>query len=148
MPTIPQDKHPLHNSKHWNCGFSLITLGGEAYMERVNEDVRDISGLLADETTQQILIETSDDPMSADELSDACNVSPQTVYRRLERLQEYDMVTEAVELDDDGHHHKVYTATLDRVTITLTSDGFSVDLGLRERMAARFTEFVSEVRDR
>ena len=117
-------------------------------MERVNEDVRDISGLLADETTQQILIETNDEPMSAEELSDVCGVSPQTVYRRLERLQEYDLVTEAVKLDDDGHHYKVYTATLDRVTIKLTSDGLSVDLGLRERMAARFTEFVSEVRDR
>jgi predicted transcriptional regulator len=117
-------------------------------MERVNEDVREISGLLADETTQRILIETNDEPMSADELSDTCGVSPQTVYRRLERLQEYDMVTEAVEMDDDGHHHKVYTATLDRVTIKLTSDGFRFDLSLRERMAARFTQFVSEVRDR
>jgi predicted transcriptional regulator len=148
MPTNPQDKHPLHNSKHWNCGLPLITLGGEADMERVNEDVRDISGLLADETTQQILIETTDGPMSADELSDVCGVSPQTVYRRLEQLQEYDMVTEAVEPDDDGHHHKVYTATLDRVTITLTSEGFKFELSLRERMAARFTQFVSEVRDR
>jgi predicted transcriptional regulator len=117
-------------------------------MDRVNEDVREISDLLADETTQRILIETNEESMSADELSDACGVSPQTVYRRLERLQEYDLVTEAVELDDDGHHHKVYTATLDRVTITLTADGFSVDLGLRERMAARFTQFVTEVRDR
>jgi len=117
-------------------------------MERVNEDVREISGLLADETTQRILIETTDEPMSADELSDACGVSPQTVYRRLESLQEYNMVTEDVEIDDDGHHHKVYTATLDQVTIKLTPDGFRFDLSLRERMAARFTQFVTEVRDR
>jgi predicted transcriptional regulator len=117
-------------------------------MERVNEDVRDISGLLADETTQEILIEIKDGPMSADELSEACGVSPQTVYRRLDRLEDYDMVSEAVELDDDGHHHKVYTATLDRVTISLTSEGFTFDISLQERMAARFTQFVSEVRDR
>lgn len=117
-------------------------------MEQVNEDVREISGLLADETTQQILIEATEEPMSAEELSDACGVSPQTVYRRLERLQEYDLVAETVEIDDDGHHHKEYTTTLDQVTITLTSDGFTFDLSLRERMAARFTQFVSEVRDR
>jgi len=117
-------------------------------MERVNEDVREISGLLADETIQRILIETNDEPMSADKLSEICGVSPQTVYRRLERLQEYDMVTEAVEIDDDGHHHKVYTATLDRVTIKLTSDGFKFELSLRQRIATRFTQFVDEVRDR
>jgi len=117
-------------------------------MERVNEEVRAISGLLADETTQRILVETTDRPMSADELSDACDVSPQTVYRRLEELQQHDMITEAVEIDDDGHHHSVYTATLDQVTIELTADGFRFELSLRERMAARFTQFVNEVRDR
>ncbi|WP_244605527.1 ArsR/SmtB family transcription factor [Halorussus marinus] len=117
-------------------------------MERVNEDVREISGLLADDITQRILVETTEQPMSANELSDACDVSPQTVYRRLERLQEYELVTEAVALDDDGHHHKVYTATLDQVTIKLTADGFEFDLSLRQRMAARFRQFVTEVRDR
>ena len=117
-------------------------------MEQVDEDVREIGALLADETTQQILIETTTEPMSADELSDACDVSPQTVYRRLEDLIEYDMVTEDLELDDDGHHYKVYTATLDRVVIELTSDGFTLTLSVRERMAVRFTQFVNEVRDR
>ena len=117
-------------------------------MKRVDEDVREIGALLADETTQQILIETTTEPMSADELSDACDISPQTVYRRLEDLIEYDMVTDDLKIDDDGHHYKVYTATLDRVTIELTADGFTVDLSLRERMAARFTQFVDEVRDR
>jgi len=67
-------------------------------MEQVDEDVREIGALLADETTQQILIETTTEPMSADGLSDACDVSPQTVYRRLEDLIEYDMVTEDLEL--------------------------------------------------
>jgi predicted ArsR family transcriptional regulator len=117
-------------------------------MERVDEDVREISALLADETTQQMLIETTTKPMSADELSDACGVSPQTVYRRLEDLKAYEMVEEEVKIDDDGHHYKVYAATLDRVVIKLTSDGFSIDLSLRQRMAARFTQFVDEVRDR
>lgn len=117
-------------------------------MEQVDKDVREIGTLLADETTQQILIETTTDPMSANELSDACGVSPQTIYRRLEDLNEYDMITEDVKIDDSGHHYKVYTATLDSVVIKLTSEGFTLDLSLRERMAARFTQFVDEVRDR
>lgn len=129
-------------------GGRLSYQPGKYRMERVNEDVRGISALLADETTQQMLIETTTKPMSADELSDACGVSPQTVYRRLEDLKAYDMVEEEVKIGDDGHHYKVYAATLDRVVIKLTSDGFSIDLSLRQRMAARFTQFVDEVRDR
>lgn len=117
-------------------------------MKQVDENVREIGALLADETTQQILIETTTEPMSANELSDACDVSPQTIYRRLENLNEYDMIAEEVKLGDSGHHYKVYTATLDSVVIKLTSEGFDLDLSLRERMAARFTQFIDEVRNR
>ncbi|MFC6725266.1 ArsR/SmtB family transcription factor [Halobium palmae] len=117
-------------------------------MERVDKDVREIGALLADETAQRILIETTTEPMSADELSDACDVSPQTVYRRLEDLKEHDMITEDVRIDDGGHHYKVYTATVDRVVVELTPEGFTLDLSLRERMTTRFTRFVDEVRDR
>lgn len=113
-----------------------------------DEDVRSIASLLADECTQRILLETTDEPMSAEELSDICEVSPQTVYRRLEDLTEHDLVEERVEPDSEGHHYKVYTATLDRVVVDLTSDGFELNLSRRDRMADRFTQFVEEVRDR
>ncbi|RBI59528.1 transcriptional regulator [halophilic archaeon] len=113
-----------------------------------NDEVRSIASLLADECTQTILIETVTDPMSAEELSDVCDVSPQTVYRRLDDLAEYNLIEEDLRPDAEGHHYKVYTATLDRVVIDLTSDGFELSLSCRNRMADRFIQFVDEVRDR
>lgn len=117
-------------------------------MDRDDEEIRSIASLLADECTQTILIETATEPMSAEELSEVCEVSPQTVYRRLDDLAEHDLIEEDLQPDAEGHHYKVYTATLDRVVVDLTSDGFELNLSRRNRMADRFTQFVDEVRDR
>lgn len=117
-------------------------------MESENEDVREIAALLADDCAQTILIETATEPMSANELSKVCEMSPQTVYRRLEALADQNLVNERLQPDSEGNHYKVYTATLDRVVIKLSSDGLELNLSRRDRMVDRFTRFVDEVRDR
>lgn len=117
-------------------------------MDTDDEEVRSIASLLADECTQTILIETATEPMSAKELSEVCEASPQTVYRRLDDLAEHDLIEAELQPDAEGHHYKVYTATLDRVVVDLTTDGFELSLSRRDRMADRFTQFVDEVRDR
>ena len=55
-------------------------------MDGADDEVREIASLLADDCAQTILIETANEPMSADELSEVCDVSPQTIYRRLDDL--------------------------------------------------------------
>jgi DNA-binding transcriptional ArsR family regulator len=111
------------------------------------EKVSSIIDVVGDEHSQMILEETIKEPMSAEELSEICGVSPQTVYRRLEELNEHDLVEEEVKLDDDGHHYRIYRATMDSVTLELNDDGLEVEVSRRSRMAERFTDFVNEVRE-
>lgn len=110
-----------------------------------DRDVAAIATLLADECTRTILTATTTEPMSADALSERCDVSTQTIYRRLNELGEHDLIAERLRVDADGHHYKVYSATLDRVAISLTDEGFDCRLTRRERMADRFTQFVKEM---
>ena len=117
-------------------------------MDTEDRTVSEIASLLADDCTQTILVQTATNPMSASELSTACDVSPQTVYRRLEELTEQDLVDETLQPDPEGNHYKVYTATLDRVVIDISPDGLELTLSRHDRMADRFTRFVDEVRDR
>lgn len=117
-------------------------------MEPDDEAVRTVASLLADECAGTILVETAAEPMSAEELSEVCDVSPQTVYRRLNELADADLVREEGRADAEGHHYTVYAATLDRVVVEVTSDGFELSLSRRDRMADRFTRFVDEVRER
>lgn len=108
----------------------------------------DVLDLLADDHAQTILEHTMTEPRSADELSEICDASPQTIYRRLDALAEHDLVEATVTPEDSGHHYREYRATLDRVVVSLVEDGLEVRTTRRNRMADRFTQFVTEVGDR
>lgn len=106
-------------------------------------DLETIADLLADETVREILTRTSREPMSARNLKEHCDASGPTIYRRLERLREAELLTERTQPDPDGgHHRKVYAPNLDRVVVELDDGTLSVGIEHRESMADRFTRFV------
>lgn len=106
-----------------------------------DSDVQEIGALLEDEYARAILIHTSRQEMSAPELSKACDASVSTIYRRIERLQQYDLLDEHLQLDKDGHHYNTYTARLERIEIELMDGKFKLEVSYREENAAdRFTD--------
>jgi len=108
-------------------------------------DVGAVAALLEDDTARQILLETRIQPMSAESLSDRCGVSESTIYRRVEDLREQDLIEARTQPDADGHHYEVYAATLDRIVVDATDDGFEVEVSRAESMAERFTRLVEEM---
>ncbi|WP_313692074.1 ArsR family transcriptional regulator [Halorarum halobium] len=106
---------------------------GEAVPERVEEgaDLDTVAAVLEDPYARSILVGTADVSRSAEELIADTDASRTTVYRRLQRLVELDLVAERQELDPDGHHFKTYRARLDRVTIDLDGDGFEITVTRR-----------------
>lgn len=108
-------------------------------------DTATIADLLADDCARTILIETKDQARSAAELSDRAGVSEPTVYRRLERLREHNLVVEEIRPVPDGKNYRTYRARLDGVEIDLDPDGFTTEIRRREGMADRFTRLVEEM---
>lgn len=105
-------------------------------------DVAALGSLLEDDCARTILETTAREPQSATTLVEQCSASRTTVYRRLDELEEHDLVEVRQQPDADGHHYKVYAARLDRAVITLTQDGIELSLSRRDRMTERFTRFV------
>lgn len=87
-------------------------------------DFANIVDLLSDPHVRTILLVTSVEPCSATDLAERCDASDQTVYRRLERLEEAGLVSDRIRARDDGHHDTVYTARLEHVSITLREGEF------------------------
>lgn len=87
-------------------------------------DFTTVVELLSDAHVRTILSATSVEPCSASELAERCDASDQTVYRRLERLEEARLVADRIRARDDGHHDTVYTARLEHVSITLRDGEF------------------------
>lgn len=106
-------------------------------------DIETIGALLEDSTVRMILTKTSQEPMSANTLSDHCEASQPTVYRRLEDLRECELLVEQTHLDPDGGHHRtVYTTNLQRITVDLHDGTLELRIDRREDMADRFTRLI------
>ena len=109
--------------------------------------VREIAALLEDEYAHAFLIHTSTQAMSAAELSEARDASISTIYRRIERLQEHDLLDEQLQPDRDGHHYRTYAARLERVEIELVDGSFELEVTYHaENAAARFTDLFEGLR--
>lgn len=110
-------------------------------------DLGEIADLLDDPYARDILAKASTEPMSAKELSELCNASLPTVYRRIERLQNHDLLADQQQLDPDGHHYKTYETRLDQVTIDLVDGTYNVTITRTEPNAAdRFSDLVDDLK--
>lgn len=91
-------------------------------------DLETVVELLDDAYAREILTATSTEPMTATELSERCDASLSTVYRRTERLVEADLLGERTRPRADGHHDTVYFATLDSVEVRLRDGELHVEV--------------------
>lgn len=95
-------------------------------------DEDELLALLEDEYARAILTETSDQAMSANELSDRCNASVTTIYRRIDRLIACGLVEERLQPQPDGNHFREYAATLARFSVTFEDGERHLELEQRE----------------
>lgn len=126
--------------------MSLYRLADDSPTVSEEPDLETVAGLLEDETARVILTATSQEPMSASTLEQRCDASGPTIYRRLERLRECDLVVERTRPDPSGgHHRKVYAATLRRVTVDLRDGELTLSVDRQEDMADRFTRLIEGI---
>ena len=101
--------------------------------------------LLDDGHVRTILTATSVEPLSAKELSDRCDVSTATIYRRLDRLTDAGLVAERTRPRADGHHDTVYAATLEEFSVRLHDGKLTFDVDRRgDDVADRLTRLWEE----
>ncbi|WP_246988849.1 ArsR/SmtB family transcription factor [Halorientalis marina] len=90
-------------------------------------DSDELLSLLSDDSAREILTTISEDPLPAREIADQLDLSRPTVYRRLNRLEAIGVVETSLSFDADGHHRQQFTATLDRVVVSIDADRITVD---------------------
>ncbi|MFB6201933.1 MAG: ArsR/SmtB family transcription factor [Halorhabdus sp.] len=110
--------------------------------ERSIEEILDTIG---DEYARRVLAAISREPRSAKELSEECDLSLPTVYRRIEMLDEYDLIKDQTLVADDGNHYKVYKSNFESTVITLEDDEYKVRIYREENLPDRFTQLWSEL---
>lgn len=110
------------------------------------EELAAIASLLEDEYARSILRHTSEQSLSANDLMDRCDTSKATTYRRIDRLQEHDLIETYQEYDPEGHHYEVYAAALDELNVRLDDGEFTVEIDRTSDPADRMTELFNELK--
>jgi len=108
-------------------------------------DLETLAGFFEDETARSILAETSSQPMTVNDLADRLDASKPTIYRRIERLEEYNLLTASIRPTEDRTQEKVFRATFDQLVINLEDGTYSYKLERTERMADRLTRFIEQL---
>jgi Fe2+ or Zn2+ uptake regulation protein len=113
-------------------------------------DLQELLGALEDPDCRTI-VRRLDEPMTASELSDECDIPLSTIYRKLDTMSDATLLDELTEVRSDGHHTTRYDVAFDEIRILLEEDR-SLDIELSrpaqtadERLADMWSEVSKEL---
>lgn len=98
--------------------------------------LQDVLDALDDPECRSILRETIE-PMTANELSDVCDIPKSTLYRKLELLRSASLVRDRDSINPGGGRVTHYERSFDDVTISMSDDG---DFSIRIERPAQSTD--------
>ena len=108
--------------------------------------IEDILDTIGDEHARRVLASISREPKSAKELAEECDLSLPTIYRRVELLEENDLVKDRTLVAEDGNHYKVYESNFESTVISLEDDEYRVRIYREENLPDRFGQLWDDLR--
>ena len=108
-------------------------------------DPDDIFDVLASEDVRRILVATSVRPMSAKELADICDRSLATIYRRVQAMEDYDLLSEELARDPDGTQYNEYRSDLNEITISVDEGRLNVNIDIEKDTVDQFAELIEDL---
>jgi predicted transcriptional regulator len=85
------------------------------------EEAPDLETVLdaLDDTDCRTIIRHLDEPMTASEVAEECDIPMSTTYRKLDLLSEASLLDEGTQVRPDGHHATQYRVDFEEVSIGL-----------------------------
>lgn len=123
------------------------TTNARAFEPDVGPELPSVLRSLEDEKCRKILA-ALEGPTAATELCEACEMASSTVYRKLKRLREADLVREYTEIRQNGPNATLYERDFTHIGITVDDGEFSISIDRPETDATdRMATFWSEMKD-
>lgn len=101
--------------------------------------------VLASKESRRILAAASVQPVSAKELEQVCDASLPTVYRRLNVLVEYDLLSEKRLANPEQAQSKRYSTDLKEITVEITDGELNVSLEIEKDAVDKFGELFRDL---
>ncbi len=110
-----------------------------------DRSIEEILDTIGDQHARRVLAAISREPKDAKELAEECDLSLPTVYRRIEILDEHDLIKDETLVADDGNHYKIYKSNFESTVISLEDDKYKVRIYREENLPDRFTQLWDEL---
>ena len=101
--------------------------------------------VLASKESRRILAAASVRSLSAKELEQLCDASLPTIYRRLNVLVEYDLLSEERIVEPGEKHSKQYSTDLQEINVTVEDGEFDVNIAIKKDTVDKFGELFSDL---
>jgi len=115
-----------------------------------DDEAPDLQAVLdaLDDPDCRAIVGALEEPMTASEISEASDIPLSTTYRKLDRLEEAQLLFEGTEIRADGQHASIYEVDFEEVVIALTADReFETEIARQPRTPdQRLESLWSEVR--
>jgi len=107
--------------------------------------IEDILDTIGDERARQVLATLGEGSKSAKEIGERLDLSLPTVYRRLELLDEHELVKSQQVVAEDGTHYRQYECNFDSTVIRLQDDEYDVRIYRTDSLPDRFSTLWDEL---
>lgn len=104
-----------------------------------------IFDVLASEESRRILAAASVRPMTAKELEQLCSASLPTIYRRLNVLVDYDLLSEEQLVDPAQEQSTQYSTDLQELSVTVEDGSFDVNIAFNKDRIDKFGELMRDL---
>jgi len=127
------------------CWINFIFHAENERVVAEEQSIEEILDTIGDQHARRVLAAISREPQSAKELAEECDLSLPTVYRRIELLDEYDLVKDRTLVAEDGNHYKVYESNFESTVISLEDEEYKVRIYREENLPDRFSQLWDEL---
>ena len=101
--------------------------------------------VLASKESRRILAAASVRPVTAKELERVCDASLPTIYRRVNVLVKYDLLSEERLVDPDSEQSKQYSTDLKEISVTIADGDVDVNLEIKKDTVEKFGELFQDL---
>jgi DNA-binding transcriptional ArsR family regulator len=103
--------------------------------------------VFADDYSRAILLAAHEQPQTAKDLSQHCDASLTTVYRRLSTLQEHGLVRVHSTIGSGGEHKRLFETTIKAFSVSISDGSLNLSVEKRDELADNFTTLWRSLRD-
>jgi len=103
--------------------------------------------VFADDYSRTILLAAEEEPRTAKDLSEVCDASLATIYRRISTLRSHNLIAVHSTIGSGGEHKQLFETTVEAFHVSIADGEFELSVETRDELADNFASLWENFRE-